>query len=117
MAFTDPQSITVNAVAKSMDRVKSEGFRSEYAMPDETFKMIISHQESKGRTRRMVRVDNRVVAANPLSALNEYKTLGVYFVVDEPEYGFADQDIDYVVQALKTWLSSANVLKVLGNQS
>jgi len=117
MAFADPQSITVNSVAKSMDRVKSEGYRSEYAMADETFKMTISHQISKGRTRRMVRVDQRVVAVNPLDSVSEYKTLGVYLVIDEPEYGFSDTEIDYVVQALKTWASTANVLKVLGNQS
>lgn len=117
MAFTDPQSITINAVAKQLDRVKSEGYKSEYAMSDETFKMIISHQESKGRTRRMVRVDQRVVAANPLTSVSEYKTLGVYLVIDEPEYGFTDTEIDYVVQGLKTWLSTANVLKVCGTQS
>lgn len=117
MAFADPQSITVNAIAKSMDRVKSEGFRSEYAMPDQEYKMVISHQVTKGRIRRMVRVDFRKVVADPLTAVNDYQNLGVYFVIDEPEYGFTDTDIDYVVQALKTWASSANVLKVLGNQS
>lgn len=117
MAFADPQSITVNGVAKSMDRTKSEGYRSEYSKDDETFKMVISHQESKNRTRRMVRVDQRVVAADPLTSVNEYKTLGVYLVIDEPEFGFADAEIDYVVQALKTWLSTANVLKVCGSQS
>jgi predicted Zn-dependent peptidase len=78
--------------------------------------MKISHQESKSRTRRMVRVDQRVVATDPLTSVNEYKTLGVYLVMDEPEYGFSDTEIDYVVQALKTWLSTANVLKVLSNQ-
>lgn len=117
MAFTDPQSITVNSVAKSMPRVKTEGSRSEYAMADETFRMTISHQESKSRTRRMIRVDQRVVATDPLTSISEYKTLGVYIVIDEPEYGFADADIDYVVQALKTWASTANVLKVLGSET
>lgn len=117
MSFADPQSITVNAVPKSLPRVKIEGSRAEYAMPDETFRMTISHQDSKSRTRRMVRVDQRVVAVDPLTAANEYKTLGVYFVIDEPEYGFADADIDYVVQALKAWATTANVLKVLGSET
>lgn len=116
MAFADPQSITVNAIAKTLNRIKSDGFRSEYATDDEAFKMVISHQESKGRTRRMVRVDQRVVATDPLTSVSEYKTLGFYFVIDEPEYGFSDAEIDYVVQALKAWASTANVLKVLSNQ-
>lgn len=116
MALADPQSVTINAVAKTLNRIKSDGYSSEYATDDEVFKMKVSHQESKSRTRRMVRLDQRVIAADPLTATNEYKTLGCYLVIDEPEYGFADADIDYVVQGLKTWLSTANVLKVLANQ-
>lgn len=117
MAFADPQSITVNSVAKSMDRIKSEGYRSEYAMADEEYKMVISHQVSKDRTRRMVRVDQRKAATDPLTSISTYKNMGVYLVIDEPEYGWTDAEIDYVVQALKVWASTANVLKVLGNQS
>lgn len=116
MALTDPQTITVNTVAKTLNRIKTEGMSSEYATDDEVFKMRVSHQDSKGRTRRMVRVDHRVVAADPLSSIQEYKTSGVYLVIDEPEFGFTDAEIDYDVQALKGWLSTANVLKVLANQ-
>lgn len=116
MAFTDPQTITVNTVAQTLNRVKSDGYPSEYHEVDEEFKMTISHQESKNRTRRMIRVDQRVVAADPLTSVNEYKDLGVYLVIDEPEYGFSDAEIDYVVQALCTWLSTANVTKVCGNE-
>lgn len=116
MAFADPQTLTVNSIAKTLNKVSSEGSRTVYATDDEIYKMTISHQESKNRTRRMVRVDQRVVAADPLTSVNEYKTLGFYFVIDEPEFGFTDTEIDYVVQALKVWASSANVLKVLGNQ-
>ena len=116
MAFTDPQTITVNTVAQTLNRIKSDGYRSEYLEADEEFRMTISHQESKSRTRRMIRVDQRVVAADPLTSVNEYKSLGVYLVIDEPEYGFSDAEIDYVVQALCTWLSTANVTKVCGNE-
>lgn len=116
MAFADPQTITVNTVAQTLNRIKSDGYRSEYAVDDEEFKLTISHQELKTRTRRMVRVDQRVVAADPLTSENEYKDLGVYIVVDEPEYGFSDTEIDYVVQALAAWLTTANVTKVLTHQ-
>lgn len=116
MAFTDPQTITVNTVAKTLNRVKSDGLRSEYVTDDEEFRFTISHQESKTRTRRMVRVDHRVVAADPLTSVNEYKSTGIYLVIDEPEYGFTDAEIDYDVQALNTWLSTANVTKVLSGQ-
>lgn len=116
MALSDPQTITINAVPKTCARIQSDGTKSVYATADEEVKLTISHQESKNRTRRMIRVDQRVIAADPLTSVNEYKSLGVYVVIDEPEYGFADANIDYVVQALKTWLATATVLKVLGSE-
>lgn len=116
MAFSDPQTITINTVGKTCNRIKSDGYKSEYATTDEAVKLTLSHQESKKRTRRMARVDQRVVAADPLTSVNEYKDLGVYLVIDEPEYGFSDTEIDYLVQALTAWLTTANVTKLLGNE-
>lgn len=115
--FTDPQSVTIDAVPISMPRISSDGTKALYSAADESLKMTISHQESKGRTRRMVRLDKRVVAADPLTSVNEYKSCGVYLVIDEPEFGFTDDAIDDVVQGFKTWLSTANVTKVLGSES
>jgi len=116
MALADPQTLTVNTVAKTLNRISTLGAKSEYATADEEFKFIVSHQESKGRTRRMIRVNQRVVAADPLTSTNEWKELGVYLVMDEPEYGFSDTEIDYVVQALTAWLTTTNVGKVCGSQ-
>lgn len=115
--FTDPQSVTIDAVPYSMPRISSDGTKALYCTADEALKMTISHQESKGRTRRMVRLDKRVVAADPLTSVNEYKSVGVYLVVDEPEFGFSDDAIDDIVQGFKTWLSTANVTKILGSES
>jgi hypothetical protein len=115
--FADPQSITVNGVAKSMPRISSSGLESLYSMSDEAYKLRISHQKSGKRIRSMVRVDRRDIVADPLTAENDYETLGVYFVIDRPEVGFSVTEIDYVVQALKTWLSTANVTAVFGQQS
>lgn len=116
MAFTDPQTLTVDATPHTLNLVESDGKKSVYSTADEAFKMTISHQESKNRTRRMVRIDNRKVATDPLSSTNEYKNLGVYIVVDEPEYGFEDTDIDNIIQALEVWLDTAAALKLLSSQ-
>lgn len=112
--FTDPQSVTINAVPISMPRVTTEATKSVYSAADESLKMTVSHQDAKDRTRRMVRLDKRVVAADPLTAENEYKTIGVYLVVDQPEYGFSITDIDNIVQGFKAWLTTANVTKLCG---
>jgi len=116
MALADPQTITVNSVAKTLNRIESSGMRSVYRTADEEFELIVSHAESKSRTRRMVRVNQRVVAADPLTSQNEYKDLGVYFVIDEPEYGFDDTVIGYLWAALKALADSTFLGKVLGAQ-
>lgn len=117
MALADPQTITVNSVAKTLNRIKTDGMKSIYSTDDEEFRFTVSHQETKSkRTRRMVRIDQRVVAADPLTSINEYKELGIYMVFDEPEFGFSDATIDLTAAGLLAWLTSANRLKVLANQ-
>lgn len=114
--FADPQSVTINAVPTSLPRTQTEATKSVYSAADESVVMTISHQEtSSGRTRHIVRLDKRVVATDPLEATKQtYETLGTYAVIDEPEYGFSDTDINYMVQALCDWLTAGNVAKVCG---
>lgn len=115
--YADPQSVTINAVPVSLPRVSTGASEATYRAADETVQMRISHQSSKGRHRRMVRLDKTVVAADPLSAENSSQKAGIYLVVDEPTFGFADADLDYLVDALIAWLTSANIAKLLGGES
>lgn len=118
MAFADPQSITVNAVPKSLPRISAGESQSVYKTADDEFQMRISHQKTKTRVRRMVRIDQKVVAADPLTAENTYQTAGVYIVVDEPEFGFTDTVLGYLVTALKDWVvAGTNTAKLLGSET
>jgi len=117
MALSDPQTITVNAVAQVCALISSDTTKSVYQTPDEIYKFTISHQASGNRVRRMVRIDKKVVAADPLTAVNAYQSLGLYLVLDEPANGaFADADIQYILTGFKTWLDSTNFGKVLTSQ-
>lgn len=116
MAFSDPQSITIDSTPMSLPKTSPGVNSTIYQSADESLKLRISHQESKGRTRRMIRLDKRVVAANPLTAVNEYKTAGVYIVIDEPEYGFDDTALGNLADGLIDFLTSSNVAKVLGGE-
>lgn len=115
--FADPQSVTINAVPVSLPRVLVGSGEATYRSADETVQMRISHQDSKGRKRRMVRLDQTVIAADPLTAENASQKAGIYLVVDEPSFGFTDTQLDYLVDALIAWLSSANIAKILGGES
>jgi len=115
--FTDPQSVTINSVAKSMPKIKNGSSDSTYRTADETFQFRISHQTTKSRTRRMVRLDQTLIAADPLTAVNSSQTAGVYLVVDEPKFGFDDATLDYMVDGLVAWLTPANIAKLLGSET
>lgn len=115
--FTDPQSVTVNSVAKSMPRVANGQSDATYRTADEVFQMRISHQMSKGRKRRMVRLDQTVIAADPLSAENSSQRAGIYLVIDEPTFGFSDTELGYLVNALSAWFTAGNIAKLLGGES
>jgi hypothetical protein len=116
MAYADPQTITVNSVAKSLALISSTPTSSTYQNIDETFKLTISHQKSGTRTRSMVRVDQRAVVTNPLDSTNDYDTCSFFCVLDHPEYGFSNAQQQQLVAALQAWLDGASVLKLIGKE-
>lgn len=116
--FADPQSVTINTVPVSLPRVLIGNGEATYRAADDTVQMRISHQDSKGRKRHMVRVDQTIVAADPLTAENTSQKAGVYLVVDEPTLGFTDAQLGYLVTALKDWIiAGTNTAKLLGSES
>jgi len=115
--FTDPQVVTVNAVAQSMPRISSKDLSATYQKDDQSYKLTVSHLSSNQRIRSMVRIDQRAIVPDPLTSINDYETLSFYFVVDRPEVGFSSTQVDQLVQGLKTWLDSTAVGKLYGLQS
>jgi len=100
-----------------LPRVSTGTSEAIYRSADGTTQVRISHQSSKGRLRRMVRLDKTVIAADPLTAENSSQKAGIYIVIDEPSWGFDDVDLDYYVDALVAWLTSGNIAKLLGGES
>lgn len=117
MAFADPQSVTINSVAQTLARTSVGSSESTYKKADGTVQLRISHQTNKKRVRRMVRLDQTIIAADPLTSENDYQKAGVYLVVDEPEIGFTDEQVDFLADALIAWLTPANIAKVLGSET
>lgn len=115
--FTDPQVVTVNAVAQSMPRIKVDGLSAVYAKADESFKLTISHQKSNQRIRSMARIDQRAIVPDPLTSVNDYETLSFYVVVDRPEVGFSQTIVDQLIAGLKTWLDTTASGKLYGQES
>lgn len=115
--LADPQSVTINAVATSLPRTTAGPTSNVYTSADGNTSMTTKQNVSSTRFRREVRLSQQKIAADPISATNAVSGVSVYLVVDEPRNGvFSDTEIGYLIDALKTWLSSANYNKVLGGE-
>jgi len=114
--LTDPQSVTVNAVAIPLPRTQMGATQNGYTSADGNTQMTTKQNVTASRFRREVRLSQKKIAADPISAVNTEKGVSVYLVVDEPRAGFSDIEIGYLIDALKAWLTSANYNKVLGGE-
>jgi ketopantoate hydroxymethyltransferase len=111
MAFADPQSVTINAVANSLPRTSSGVNSGGFSTSDGITKLLVSHSYGK-RIRRTARIDYAKIAADTYNpTLNVRSTMSAYVVVDVPPTGFTVAEQKYIVDALTLWLTAASAIK------
>jgi hypothetical protein len=119
MAFSDPQSLTINAVATSLPRTAFGTNNGAFTSPDGAVKLTISHQNGK-RNRHVIRVDSSKIAADPFVAtVNQKVSMSAYVVMDVPASGYTQAEQKQIVDALTAYLTAstgANVSRVLGGE-
>lgn len=116
--FTDPQSITVNAVAQSLPAISRNSENSIYQKDDGLFKLTIARQFRTERARYTIRIDANKTAADPLVASNNrIYSQSVYIVMDKPLVGYSNAEAQQLASALTAWATSGNILKVLGGET
>jgi hypothetical protein len=124
MAFSDPQSITINGVTTSLPRRSGPNqdknqVTGSFANADDTLVTSFSHQTASGtgRVRHSFRLDQSKIVTSPIDLQNDTDSCSVYIVIDRPGYGFTVADVQYLVAALSGFLSSANVAKLYGREA
>lgn len=114
MAFADPQSVTVNAVAKSLARVTSTNpTTGRFSNNGGEFELTTSQKQTNNRFRREFRFTQTKVAADPISALNKQVSASVIIAIDEPKVGFTDTELGYLVAGIKTAFDTTAMGKLL----
>lgn len=120
MAFADPQSVTINAVAKSLARTGSGLGVGSFSKDDGEVKMAISHAYGK-RNRRTLRIDHQKLTTDTLDpTINTLYTMSTYIVVDVPTVGYTIAEQKQVVDGLTAYLtasSGARVTQLLGGEA
>lgn len=109
MAYADPMSVTINAVAKSLPRVYNPSGPSTFKTSDDEFQVEVSHAKVKGRRERhLFRLSQRKIGADPLvPATNLESRASVHLVMDNPLTGFTDVELGYLIQGLLDFLTNA----------
>ena len=118
--FSDPQSVTINAVANTLPRTSSGTNSGAFTKDDGLVKLSVSHQYGK-RNRRVIRLDHAKIAADPLLAgVNVKASMACYFVMDVPQTGYTLAEAKQIADGLTAYLTAstgANITKVLGGES
>jgi hypothetical protein len=119
--FSDPQSVTINAVAQTLPKVGSGTSSGTYQKDDGNVKLLVSHQKVGRRNRRTIRLEHRKIAADPLvGSVNINYNMTAYVVVDVPDIGYTVAEAKQIVDALTGYLtasSGARVTQLLGGES
>lgn len=117
--FSDPQSVTINAVANSLPRVSAGANSGIFRKDDGTVKLTITHAENK-RNRRLVRLDHNKLAADPYITGNQDPVdMAVYAVFDVPLLGYTVAEQKQVADGFFAYLtasSGAAITKILGGE-
>lgn len=121
MAFADPQSVTINAVANSLPRVSQGNLSGVFQKDDGTVKLSFSHEVGKNGTRHLVRLDHQKIATDPFTTtVNRTVGTSAWMVISTPKYGYTIAEQKQIADALVAYLSAssgANITKVLGDES
>jgi len=122
MAFSDPETITVNAVAQSLKRTGLGLNTGSLRTNDGNFVVEVSHSYNKGRARHTVAIRQRKIASDPvLPATNSEFTQTIRITADVPNNtGFTVAENKLLVDGFLTWLtatSGAKMTQLLGGES
>lgn len=117
--FSDPQTVTYNAVAKVLPAISRGIDTSEYKLNDSgtIYDLTLGHQ-FKTRNRVFARLRRDVYASDPLvPAQNILASATCSFTMDFPQVGMVAADVQYLGNALVAYLTSANLLKMITGET
>lgn len=115
--FAEPQTVTINSVAKTLPRVSS-GNRSGVFEDTLGNRLTITHTVGR-RNRHIVRLDTTKTASDPfLSGVSKEYSMSAQLIIDVPPTGFTATEQSLNANALVDWADAAGVLlKVTGGES
>lgn len=118
--FADPQSVTINAIAKTLARTGSGIDTGTFKKDDGEVALTISHAYNK-RNRRLLRLDHRKFITDIVDPqIYTYYNMSCQLVVDTPILGYTIAEQKQVIDGFVGYLSAssgARVTQLLGGEN
>lgn len=118
--FSDPISVTINAVANSLARTGQGINQGAFSKDDGLVKASIAHTLGKNN-QRVIRLDRTQTVADPLSTGNSFNvTDSVWLVTRTPAVGLTVAQQKQLVDGFIAYLSASSgaaITKLLGGES
>jgi hypothetical protein len=116
--FADPQTVTINAIAKSLARTESGDHGGGFESAVDGLVLSINHALAR-RYRSTVRLDVSKISSDPLvPSTNRPYSMSVYLVMDVPPQGFSTAEITYNLKGLTDWIgTAANQTRFVNHES
>lgn len=109
MAFTDPQSVTVNAVPYSLPRVLTGTTVGKFVSADAIREITVDPRGTAKRRRNVVRFYTKRNVLDPLgSGLSTTVQSMVSVTIDRPLSGVTDVEIGQDLDGIIKWLTDAS---------
>lgn len=118
MSFADPSKVKVDGVTEvELPRVSTGDRTSEYSNSDGSIRLKIATAIGR-RIRHTARIDLAKVIPSVINpSQNEEVSTSAYLVVDKPVSGYTNEELRKLTEGLKTFLTEANIKKLLGSES
>jgi len=115
--YTDPQSVTVNAVAQSLPRIGASNDTGKFASATKDYVLTVSHSAGR-RNQHRVRLDSSKIITDPLASdRNFLVSASAYLVIDVPPTGYSVAEMGYIVTAVADWLKAGtNTARLVGSE-
>lgn len=117
--FSDPQSVTVSGVAKTLPRVSAGEYTGLFRASDGAYNLSVKHTAGK-KDRSVISLESRKIGANPLDPTRNLPfSARAYVVLEAPggNVGFTSTELEDITKALAAYLTAANVTKFVGKES
>lgn len=121
MAYSDPQSVTINSIAIPLPRTLTGTTVGQFVSADRNTTLTVDPRSTAKRRRNTVRLNQQKVTADPLVSTTNVRVGDmVSFTIDRPFEGYSDAEVLLQASGLIAWLTAgtnANLKSLIAGEN